>query len=900
LRLKRELLVSAIVTLLLFSVLLFVPVKATTAEPPTWKMPRPTALMNFNDNISSAAVSGDNQCAVSLGVNVGQYVPAGSNLPDRLDFSVDVAATTREGIYYTWQYSPCVWVGVNQQKNVTFGDNSCVFFNLTRTIGPVLFYGVYFSGLWLYRNGFISFTNVTSGNLGSASPPSSWPNPNVNATIVAPFWRVLNLSRGGSITTTYLANDTWQGDYNHAYLVFTWNDIPDLKGQPQTFQILIQQQGVDTLLQNCFIFQYQNVNVTDGVSTIIGIQDRLGHHGQSQQPSSISTQNGEDAGSFSVSSGPQSYGDGYHLTGLTYTIAKVVNMSGVYLPQADLETEIREANYREGGYNVQPINSSAIPQGTNWVPAITAGAGGLLLALQIGGVVTGGNAYYVEGLFVLVDITATAASYLYKHAAGQIIDAGNTDIQASGTLQTVPDSFDASYTDIYNWYMHDSESQNHTIMITATAYYQNDYGVNKSSVSTLVVLNMYTGYHYLDIGSEWASPSNPVISGFPISVDGVEYYTANTPVSVIVEQGVNSITAPSSGYYIDSWILVNKSTTLPIGSTHYGNPTTLNITADYTLTLYLLKVPSISPSSVTMDVGQSQTFTSSVDKNTTSPSYQWYLNGAPFSGATNPSWTFEPSSTQTGSNNVYLKITDVHGVFATSNTATVTVNPAPSVTISPSSVTILLGCSQTFTATVSGGTSPFSYQWCLNGAKVSGATSASWTFTPSAVGPYTVYVNVTDSAGIHAKSNTASVTVKPYTTGCVLANTRILMADGKEVPVQDVKPGDEIMGYDVQTGKFVVENVTSNNCTVVNEVLSINGGLLCVTPTDQPIYTDHGWVVNPQDLEVGWRIYDPADNSWTTIKSLQTLNGHFDVYDLRATNPNTFIGNGILLDRKSF
>jgi hypothetical protein len=124
------------------------------------------------------------------------------------------------------------------------------------------------------------------------------------------------------------------------------------------------------------------------------------------------------------------------------------------------------------------------------------------------------------------------------------------------------------------------------------------------------------------------------------------------------------------------------------------------------------------------------------------------------------------------------------------------------------------------------------------------------------------------------------------------------MADGKEVPVQDVKPGDEIMGYDVQTGAFVVENVTSNNCTVVSEVLSINGGLLCVTPTDQPIYTDHGWVVNPQDLQVGWRIYDPADNSWITIQSLQTLNGHFDVYDLRATNPNTFIGNGILLDKK--
>jgi hypothetical protein len=152
---------------------------------------------------------------------------------------------------------------------------------------------------------------------------------------------------------------------------------------------------------------------------------------------------------------------------------------------------------------------------------------------------------------------------------------------------------------------------------------------------------------------------------------------------------------------------------------------------------------------------------------------------------------------------------------------------------------------------------------------------------------------------MEAKSNIASVTVILYLPqGCVLAGTRILMANGKMEPVQSVKPGDEIMGYDVQTGTFVVENVTSNNCTTVNEVLSINDGLLCVTPTDQPIYTEYGWVKDPQDLQIGWRIYDPVNNSWTTIKNLKKLNGHFNVYDLRATTPDTFIGNGILLDRK--
>jgi hypothetical protein len=135
--------------------------------------------------------------------------------------------------------------------------------------------------------------------------------------------------------------------------------------------------------------------------------------------------------------------------------------------------------------------------------------------------------------------------------------------------------------------------------------------------------------------------------------------------------------------------------------------------------------------------------------------------------------------------------------------------------------------------------------------------------------------------------------------GCVLSNTSITMANGKTVPVQTVKLGDNIMGYNVQTGTYVTETVTSNNCTKVNAILSINNGLLYVTLTDQPIYTDHGWVKNPQDLIVGWQIYDPIHNAWIRVQSLEKLNGHFLVYDLRATTPDTFIGNGILLDRKT-
>ena len=84
-----------------------------------------------------------------------------------------------------------------------------------------------------------------------------------------------------------------------------------------------------------------------------------------------------------------------------------------------------------------------------------------------------------------------------------------------------------------------------------------------------------------------------------------------------------------------------------------------------------------------------------------------------------------------------------------------------SMTISPTSANITLGGYQQFTSTVTGGNSPYSYQWYLNDTVVSGGTSQNWFFTPSAIGTYNIYLNVTDSFNNFAQSNIANVTVNP-------------------------------------------------------------------------------------------------------------------------------------------
>ena len=91
--------------------------------------------------------------------------------------------------------------------------------------------------------------------------------------------------------------------------------------------------------------------------------------------------------------------------------------------------------------------------------------------------------------------------------------------------------------------------------------------------------------------------------------------------------------------------------------------------------------------------------------------------------------------------------------------------PPLSASISPLSVSILVGQSVTFTSTVSGGYTPYGYQWYLNGNPVSGATANTWMFTPTTGGIYYVHLKVTDDKGNTAQSDAARITVATVPVG---------------------------------------------------------------------------------------------------------------------------------------
>jgi len=119
-----------------------------------------------------------------------------------------------------------------------------------------------------------------------------------------------------------------------------------------------------------------------------------------------------------------------------------------------------------------------------------------------------------------------------------------------------------------------------------------------------------------------------------------------------------------------------------------------------------------------------------------------------------------------------------------SNSFKFTILPIPlSVSISPVSTSILVGQSVTFTSTVSGGYTSYSYQWYLNGAPVSGATSNTWTFTPTASGIYYVHLKVTDAKDNTAQSETARITVATVPVG------------GYSIPIQVPAKAEPVLPY---------------------------------------------------------------------------------------------------------
>jgi hypothetical protein len=140
--------------------------------------------------------------------------------------------------------------------------------------------------------------------------------------------------------------------------------------------------------------------------------------------------------------------------------------------------------------------------------------------------------------------------------------------------------------------------------------------------------------------------------------------------------------------------------------------------------------------------------------------------------------------------------------------------------------------------------------------------------------------------------------------GCVVKGTLVTMADGTSRPVENIKLGDEVLGFDPSAGAFMVEHVLNVTSTQVRLIENINNGALRLTPTNQPIYirnsTYTGWIKNPSEMRIGWQILDVMGDNWVTVTSIFYETRKTFVYDFITDGYRTYLANSYLLMDKGY
>jgi len=203
-----------------------------------------------------------------------------------------------------------------------------------------------------------------------------------------------------------------------------------------------------------------------------------------------------------------------------------------------------------------------------------------------------------------------------------------------------------------------------------------------------------------------------------------------------------------------------------------------NVTSNSaTLTVNPDPAPAITsqPASQTITAGQTATFL--VTASGTAPlSYQWQKNGVAISGATSSNYT-TPAETTADNGAQFAVVVSNSAGTATSNSAVITVNPAPvapSITTQPLSKTITAGQTATFSVSASG-TAPLNYQWQKNGIAISGAASSSYTTPTETTSDNGAQFTVTVSNSVSSiTSNAATLTVNAAAPGALTPSTSSL------------------------------------------------------------------------------------------------------------------------------
>ncbi len=255
-------------------------------------------------------------------------------------------------------------------------------------------------------------------------------------------------------------------------------------------------------------------------------------------------------------------------------------------------------------------------------------------------------------------------------------------------------------------------------------------------------------------------------------------------------------------------------------------------------------LPAITtqPQSQTVTAPATATF-SVTATGTGSLSYQWNKNGAAIGGATSATYTTPATTTGANGASFSVTVTDSFG-STTSATTILTVNPAPTMNLSPvgpvliggqpQNQMVIAGASATFSATAIG-TEPITYQWNENGTPISGATSATYTTpaTTSADNGASFTVTVTNSVnGFTSTPATLTVTSAPVAP-TIAANPQYMSpSQGNTASFYVIATGTAPLSYQWSKNGASLSDATDPTYTTPPTTSADNNAQFSVTVTN--------------------------------------------------------------------
>ncbi len=252
-----------------------------------------------------------------------------------------------------------------------------------------------------------------------------------------------------------------------------------------------------------------------------------------------------------------------------------------------------------------------------------------------------------------------------------------------------------------------------------------------------------------------------------------------------------------------------------------GNRSTPALSGTVTLSI----APAITVQPASQSAVEGSTVTLAVTATGTGPlTYQWSKNGTPIGGATSATYTSPAMLLADNGASYTVSVSGAIAPPAVSNAAVITVTAATiaaQVLAHPTSGSWAEGSSVTLAAVFSGSPTP-TLRWHRNGVAIEGATSASYTFTPTMANDGDAITCVGTNSGGTATTNAAIIDVFPAVS-ITQQPANVLITEGQTAIFSVVALSTFSVAYQWRRDGVAISGATSDTLVLPSVLLSRNG-----------------------------------------------------------------------------